>query len=293
MRPGPQFFPRVVLSVLALGVPLPSIAQGTEQEMVPMELLRTLSIGLPFGGATLPEVLVGRIPERFEGVIPIPPDGRVVGSLDYSAYSISSVAVPDDPDTANERWAQGLTSLGWNRYHPPPRRGFAGSAEESDQFCLGESRSVNLGVTDGPDGGSYVTLIFRDNPRFSPCGYQTEPRPRRPESPIPVLSLPEGARSGGGGSGGGGDEWRADARIRTDLPVATLLSHYAAQLEGKGWIPGDRAETDRIAVQAFSVSDEEDQEWYAVLSASLPPGAEERLMALRMVLRTDLQGRGR
>jgi len=136
-------------------------------------------------------------------------------------------------------------------------------------------------------------LISADDARYSPCQYRNEPQPRRPESPIPALSLPEGARSGGGGSGGGGDEWRADARIRTDLPVSMLLSHYAAQLEEKGWIPGDRAETDRIAVQAFSVSDEEDQEWYAVLSASLPPGAEERLMALRMVLMRDLQGRGR
>lgn len=293
MRPDPRLLRGVVLGVLSIGLPLPMIAQGTEQETVPMELLRTLSLRLPIGGGSLPEVLVGGIPEGLDRLIPVPPDGRVVGSLDYSAYSISSVAVPDDMETASEEWALGLDSLGWERYDSPPQRGFVTNVRESNQFCLGESRSLSLSFADDSHGGSYVILIARDDPRYSPCRNQTEAPPRRPESPIPALSLPQGARSGGGGSGGGGDEWRADARIRTDLPVSALLSHYAAQLEREGWTPGDKAETDGIAVQTFSVSDAEGRSWYAVLSASLPPGGEERLMALRMVMMRDSAGSGR
>jgi len=292
MRFHPRILSGFVLSVLTIGLPCPAVAQGTNQEMVPLELLRTLSVGIPIGGSDLPEVLVGSIPERLDGLLPAPQDGRVVGSLDYSAYVISSMAVPDEPDTALEEWAEGLASLGWEQYSPRPQRGFVSNMEVGNQFCFGESRMLSMSVADGPDGGSYIILISREDERSSPCRYQPERQPRRADSPIPALSMPEGARNRGGGSGGGGDEWRADGRIQTDLPPSSLIRHFADQLEAKGWIPGDKAEADRIAVQAFLVLDEEGRAWYAVLSASHPPDQEERLMALRMVMIRNSAGSG-
>lgn len=271
----------VVLAVVCAAAS--AAAQAPKQEMVPREFVETLAVGLPFGDHAQPEVLVGRIPESLARLVPLPHDSRVVGSLVYSRYSMSAVAVAGAPAAVREEWTERLRAAGWRKYEEPPRRGFESNAiGDSYQFCMGDSITLNLGVSKNPRGGSYVRLIPLHAREYSVCRAPVQPVSDRPESLIPSLTPPRGSISQGGGSGGGGDAWDARARLRTELTAEQLVEHYGSQLRGHGWEPLERLAAPGVAVETFRVKDPEGAIWNGILTASAPATEADRILSLRV-----------
>lgn len=266
-------FLSVVLAVV--GVAAPAAAQASAEETVPLEFVEVLSRS-PFGPA-LPEVMVGRIPDQTARVLPLPDDGRIIGSLVYPGHSMSAVAVPGSQGTVRDDWTERLLETGWTRYEHPSRGGFESSPAEGLQFCMGDSVTLNLGVMKNPRGGSYVTVMHPTGSRYSVC--QQRERSgfmREQESLIPSLAPPAGAIALGSGFGGGGDERHARARIDTDLTVDELVDHYGSQLREAGWDSRSRTGAPGVAVETFRVTDPEGAAWHGVLIASTPDGESDR-----------------
>lgn len=270
-------------AVLAMvGTPVLTPAQTAAHDgTVPLEFVEVLSRS-PFGPATAPEVLVGRIPERTARVLPLPDDGRIVGSLVYPAYTVVAVAVPGATGTARDDWTERLFAAGWTRYEPPSRGGFESNPVEGLQFCLGDSVTMNLGVSENPRGGSYVVAMHPTCGQYSICQNRERAHMHMQESLIPSLAPPGGAVALGSGSGGGGDEWNARARIRTDLTVDELVDHYGSQLRDRGWDVQARTSGQGVAAEVFRVADSEGAAWHGVLVASLPTGESDRFLSLRL-----------
>lgn len=270
-------------AVLAMvGTPVPTPAQTAAGETVPVEFVEVLS-GSPFGPAGAPEVLVGRIPDRTARVLPLPDDGRIVGSLVYRTYSVSAVAVPRGMGTVRDDWTERLLGAGWTQYEPRSRGGFESNPAEGLQFCMGDSVTLNLGVSENPRGGSYVTVMHPTGGQYSICRHRERSHMQMPESLIPSLAPPSGAVTLGRGSGGGGDEQAAHARIRTDLTVDELVDHYGSQLRDHGWEAQTRTSGPGVAVELFRVADAEANAWHGVLVATAPTGELERFLSLRLI----------
>lgn len=272
------FLPAVLAMV---GTPVPTPAQTSAGETVPLEFVEVLSRS-PFGPSGSPEVLVGRIPDRTARVLPLPDDVRVIGSLVYPPYSVSAVAVPGAVGTVRDDWAERLLGAGWTRYESPSRGGFESSPAEGLQFCMGDSITLNLGVSENPRGGSYVTVMHPTGGQYSICRHQEHSHMQMPESLIPTLAPPGGTVTLGSGYGGGGDDQDAHARIRTDLSLGELLDHYGSQLRDHGWEVQTRTSGQGVAAEVFRVTDAEGAAWHGVLVASAPAGESERFLSLRL-----------
>lgn len=269
-------------AVLAtVGTAAPTAAQASAEETVPLEFVEVLS-GSPFGPAGTPEALVGGIPQSTARVLPLPDDGRIVGSLVYRAYAVSAVAVPGVVGTVRDDWTDRLLGAGWTRYQPPSRGGFESRPAEGLQFCMGDSVTLNLGVTENPRGGSYVTVMHPTGRQYSICRHRERPHMPMNESLIPSLAPPGGAVALGSGSGGGGDHWDAHARIQTNLTVDELVDHYGSQLRTEGWEVLERTSGQETAVEGYRMTDPEGAAWHGVLVASAPAGERDRFLSLRL-----------
>ena len=106
-----------LLALAALAPTVPADAQTPEPEMAPLELVQVLS-----RGGSAPEVLVGRLPEATARVLPLPEHSRVVGSLVHGPFSVSAIAVPGSPATAQDG-ACGFDRCGLRLQHHAVFRG--------------------------------------------------------------------------------------------------------------------------------------------------------------------------
>lgn len=261
------------------GVPMPAASPGPDS--VPLEFVEVLS-GAPFGPAGAPEVLVGGIPAEITRVLPLPDEARVVGSLVYPAYSVSAVAVPGAGAAVRDDWIARLLGAGWTRYEHPPQGGFESNPVEGLQFCMGESETLNLDVSENPRGGSYVLVMHPTSRPYSICRYREGMDTQRDESLVPSLAPPRGAVALGSGSGFGGDEWYARARIRTDLTMGELVEHYGAQLREHAWEVTGRTSGAGVGAEVYRVTDSEGAAWHGVLVVSSPAGESDHFLSLRL-----------
>jgi hypothetical protein len=269
-----------VLAMIGTAVPAP--AQTPVHDGVPLEFVEALSRG-PFGPSGPLEVMVGGIPERTARAVPLPDDGRIVGSLVYRAFTFSAVAVPGAPAVVRDDWTERLLQSGWTRYKPPSRGGFASNPTEGLQFCMGDSATLNLSVSANPRGGSYVRVTHPTRGSYNICQQRERTDPYTRESLIPSLAPPAGAVALGSGTGGGGNEWEAHARIRTELSVDDLVVHYGSQLRDHGWQVETRTRGPGAAAEVFRVTDSEGAAWHGVLVASASAGESDRFLSLRLI----------
>lgn len=272
--------------LLAVG---PLLAQATNPPMVPLEMVRTLTL-TPFAEpGNPPDVLVGRLPDRIEDVVPLPAGGRTIGSLVYRHHSVSAVAVPGPARALLDTVAARLIAGGWKKYEARRTHGFESSGNIRPTYCLGDSLSLYTSTARNPNESQYVLFVSAEGGAAYICrdleGAPSRQPWRGPEL-IPSLTPPEGASTSGGGTGGGSDEESARARMRTDLTTTQLLDHYDAQLQAAGWTLVQRVAADDAALATYRVTDSKGALWYGVLTATTPAptsATSPRFLSLRLL----------
>jgi hypothetical protein len=275
--------------LLAVG---PLLAQATNPPTVPLELVQTLALS-PFAEpGTTPDVLVGRLPDRIAHVVPLPADGRIIGSLVFRQHAVSAVAVSGPARALLDTLAARLIAAGWTEHQAPRAHGFASTGNVRPTYCLGDSVSLSTSTMRRSAEGRYVLFISAEGHAAFNCrdleGETSRPLWHGPEL-IPSLTPPEGSYTNGGGTGGGSDEEYARARIRTDLTTTQVLDHYDAQLRAAGWTPVQRVAADDAAVATYRVTDSQGAVWHGVLTATMPAPSSApspRFLSLRL-LRVD------
>lgn len=237
-------------TLAALARPASAAAQEPEQEMIPRDVAEALIGGGPLLDAGREvRILVGRLPDDLESLLPAEPGADVVGSLVRRYMTEAVLDVPGTPDGVLTRWEEALLEMGWRRLQQrsfPSRGGFATSPPgRSHQFCMGDSLSLSLDA-DRHEGDSRLRILLpHGRSGYNVCRHQEEmPRLQyRDESPLPDLLPPPSARMRGAGGGGGGTEFYSRGIAETDMPVAELADHYHRQLVGHGWEPAGQAAT--------------------------------------------------
>jgi hypothetical protein len=232
---------------------------------VPIEFVELLALNpfSGFGGPGGAEVLVERLPEDLFEVVRPGPGWRVVGSMVYPMMSISALVAPGDPDALEREWGVRLREAGWRTQQSvmEPGVGFLASAADETmdlrQLCAPDNSAMLAITAASRDADSVVVTVVRVSGMMagSCAAGGMRAATQREEMELPILTPPEGVTLGRRGSSSGGGEPTSYARARTDLPPATLLEHYAAQMEDAGWLPDRPVVGDDVAAQTFTRGD--------------------------------------
>jgi hypothetical protein len=222
-----------------------------------------------YAGTPAPEevqLLVGQLPAELPIEIPLPDDAWVVGSLVHSGVETEIVLDASQmTDQVLDFYREALTAEGWVAFDYPMQGGFApGIGRTGLTFCS-ETQDLVLwvGAYQMEDGSTDVRLDLRTEPRLASCTKD----PGTPEHPIPFLEDPPGAQQITTGFGSSTDGFSAEVTLRTDLDAAVLEAHYAAQLEGAGWIRSDGAPARPLVWSAWTFQDEGGRDWQGLLLA--------------------------
>jgi hypothetical protein len=176
----------------------------------------------------------------------------VLGRLDESPEEVAAAYARNAPD-------------GWTSYSPErfsePAGGFAsstsGTAGRSFQYYAGEDaeRVAQVSVIGRPAGGAYVRVHQRWRHPL-----ETNPHRGRAERPawvdalegsLPLLTAPEGDVQRRTGGGGGPDDDSSEADLRTDRPLAEVLTHIGGQMAEGGWTPGSHVSVGEVGTSSW------------------------------------------
>lgn len=223
-------------------------------DSVPRELALALLRG-PGGGVQL---FVGATPERYPFEL-APVSSRLLGAAQRDRQSTVVYVSTLEPETARRSWESQLTAAGWQRprgYSPGPTAGFISSASPVvvPGFCnAGVFASLTANVRFS--GGSTLIVSYTEPSMQSICSARSSPSPQfsvtRDTIPLPALNPPQDLSVVGFGGATGIDFWEQQARVSGTTTVATILEHYARQLQAANWVPSDVARTDATAAQSF------------------------------------------
>lgn len=239
-----------------------------------LRLLASRYPGAPQGQE--PQYFPGRVPDNLPFAIPLPDEIAIVGSVIRAEQGIEIVAdTPLLPDQIRNFYQTRMTAAGWSTPDlPGPHGGFTpgGAHERGMLFCQG-TRGPALEVGLFPVPGAQLDLRLRliTDTRYSPCAHTQRMMTR--QSVIPDLSAPPGAYQHGGGGSWGGDSVHSTATLETDLPLAHVTAHYAAQLEAAGWSRSSEGQSEPQAWSSWSFTDEEGQSWVGLFSMLQLPEA--------------------
>ena len=106
------------------------------------------------------------------------------------------------------------------------------------------------------------------------------------ESRIPVLEVPPGARLFGGGGGGASGIEGLGLDFQSDLGLAAIHAHFAAQLEATGWSEVEQQIEDGQMITFWELVDEDGKSWAAKLDVHLLSAStlDEYKMEIKLLL---------
>ncbi len=220
-----------------------------QPDSIPIDLATALLTSGGLGGD--PQILVGSLPGWMTGRIYVPANGRILGSAVMGTTGLAIISTPDMPDVAIAAMRRELQTRGWK--NPPAQPSFGGGFRPAvlapgtettritlcgaDQQVLSASATRRRGVSTDivvrvvtPNPGGVCT------PRQLPPGYVAPPWPTlfHPTGVVDANQLCGGDTPFGSSSNG--------AIVRTPMSAASLLDHYAKQLQDSGWrSPADSA----------------------------------------------------
>jgi hypothetical protein len=136
-----------------------------------------------------------------------------------------------------------------------------------------------------PAGGIYVRASLMNDPRRV-CAAQ--PLTAHAEIPLPSLAVPDGAVAGRVSMGGSSDTVSSAVRIRTDIDVEAVGSHYAAQLTAAGWrIEGRSGDSGAVSVTRLRATSVAGEPVTGLLIVTAIGGTGELDVMLRVVRHAD------
>lgn len=207
------------------------------------------------------EVHVGALPAEPQLEIPVPPNGRLIGSVTFRPQStVNSYFETSGPmDDIFAFYDREYEARGWHGQEPNlPRphggRGFVASTPFAGQlrmrvYCKGEDGPfyrVEIRAGDPP----LAVVTYNGGMAGMPHPCSKEPFPQRgmeyPEH-VPTLEGPAGVPIHAGGGGGSSDSWHTSGTALTEMTAAELMDHFVPQLASQGATLIDRGAAGPVA----------------------------------------------
>jgi hypothetical protein len=183
------------------------------------------------------DVRVGRLPDRWIADLPLPWDGRLLGSYEVAQERVVAVAVEGSAVTARNSLVDRLVGLGWTAEPPAPTGGFVWrDASHPVTLCRGEDRLLLTALPQTRQNVLRIRLIDEMKCSQAPA----EPTPQQ-ESPLPTLLAPEHTTMTGKASLLGYGIRGFAATMLSETPLPELLADLLGQLHRQGWSEVDRA----------------------------------------------------
>jgi hypothetical protein len=293
-------------------------SQGTDDGVQLLELaVRLLA---QRGGSTqvVDRLLPGRLADELPFDLPIPPNGRLLGSLvrssDLNGTSVEVVMdAPGLPDQVLAIFDEAMPPQGWGPPPPgtpgmfapgsPPGGGFQPPDQvtrlvpRSSTYCR-EPNGAFLTVTANPreSGPNDLRAMLQFPPTsLTGSGYGAcailQPVP--PPGPgtiapgpdlLPRLTLPEGVsldQGAGRGSGATGlGSYGTGATVITEMSVTSLEAYFAEQLGALGWTRQAGSAGDLVAWSIWRLPRQD--VWQGTLVVLRRPGEERRTLMVRV-----------
>lgn len=254
------------------------------------------------GEAPRARLFVGALPPELELDLPVPPGGRLIGSVHRvfrqdagpKAGSVEVVVdAPGPPAAVAAFYQSAFAERGW--FAPPsggpPAGGFQPTAGPLYRLYCASSSGPFLQLSAFPmRGGSTDVRLSVSIGAPGPCG-ETPPPPTKgtpiPFTLLPPLTAPEGVELSAVSTGPSRPgTLSSDAIAETELSPAALEAHFAAQLAAAGWTRLDGGAQGRLAWSAWQVPGE--GEWEGFLYVLDGPGTGRRSLHLHIATpRTD------
>ncbi len=273
-----------------------SAAPPLEADQVQALAERLLSPAVPGpdGRAQSTRLLVGQWPTGSALDLPIPPDGRLVGSsirtADGSVMAVDGVLdVSGAVQDILAFYERELGAWGWGP--APAQPGPLGPGRGGFQPALDSSRGRSfcksatgpwISVTVGPRNGTPNDVrVHVDSSQAGPCGLQSSQQPGGAGTDLlPPLVAPTGVVVQMQGSSNGPNRVTSDASAQTDQSPADLQAHFARQLQVAGWQRLAGGVDGPLAWSSWKVP--RDGDWQGLLFVLDGPGQHHRALYARV-----------
>jgi hypothetical protein len=255
---------RIISLLLALAV-IPGMvaaSQVSKTPVLPSELVERL-LGL-HGVET--ELVVGAIPDRLKGVVPIPAGATIDATMRRPGHHSILFTMAGSPAAANDTLVKELVRNGWARNSELGARvdgGFVNRPQNMADFCR-EGRRLNFHLRRGPNGKVLGTVNLIDLPMNRDCSGAAE----RPWGNIelPALHPPSKVRLLGTSGGGGTDYRNSTIDLETELSLADLVSDFDTQILEQGWTRSSNLDAPGAVLSVYRRTDDAGNEGIAILS---------------------------
>lgn len=265
---------------------MPTQAEVRSLDPVALHALATRL--LDYGGAGPPRLLVGAVSAQLPSEATLPPDARILGSLEREDGDVVVVCERDQPaDVVVAAYRDQLAAAGWYEPARPTHGGFTiGTSDEVRhwlQFCRSRrGPSLAVSVHQRPGEATHLSVTFRRDGRHGPCASEAHAS-RYPDHLLPNLAPPPGSRQVAGGGSASSDYASSDAELDTALDLAAVAEHYAAQLAGAGWQLEGRGVDLALAWHTWRFVDDDGEGWQGLfLARARPTLPGEVLLHLRV-----------
>jgi hypothetical protein len=196
-----------------------------------------------------PVLRIAQLPPSMSD-IPLPLGTEVFGSLDYHGASVVILRA-ENPVAVVSRMRSTLEKDGWTYRPHPVRPGFA-TLRAATLLCTYE-QSLALGTV---ENGDIVVMHARGDHRDGRCSEAPDEDPETLyRSPIPGMLPPPGTDGVETASYGGRDYWHSFIRLRGEMAVQDIMSHYEGELVQAGARIGETIEAGGVSSTSFELTD--------------------------------------
>jgi hypothetical protein len=306
--------------VFSLVPTAPSLAQPQPDNAAQLRELAERALESPYGYpmSSMPpgsqeeprvELLVSQLPTDPPLDVPVPPGGRLLGSIvrhGYGPYSMGSggmaqviVDAPGSPQEAIAFYERALAERGWSS--GSSRMGSSAGFQQTlgpatAYFCRDDDATLSIqaqprtgrAVMTGVQAsfmGSSPPCLNPGSPSGATSYYDRSGMTTLYQS-LPTLYPPEGVTiRQTGGYGGSMGSYGMEARATTNRGAADLEAFFSQQLVEKGWRRQSGQASGPITWSAWAVPELEG--YHGFLSVRELPGTDQRILGIRIDSEAD------
>lgn len=235
-------------------------------------------------------VHVGKLPPTLGFELPLPDDGKVVGSLSWGT-SRHQIIVDTAllPDEVLEFYTERLAAIGYEPWRMPGSRGFLSPEGDFQRTFCHDLSDTELRITASNTDRRFTDLrihVSKDQPH-SQCA-QEMPKPAQ-SSPgqkyMPILNAYPDSNIPSKSGCGHENAYSSQIELRSSASGKEILAHYSRQLLDSDWIELDSGQRDRFYWSIWTFMDDEDRQWEGILYVTeSSKDAEKRTVMLQITL---------